>query len=279
MEDYSHFYALVQLIAGVNFAFILGDFMDKMMNSMLNAESLIEESICSFNKKWAIDKGTLDALKPIVKEDGSTNCKKVKELKERGASLYAQIYGMLSELKIYKQKIIGRKGFQALFLTVSFFSIFSLLLMALISTFHCWSIEVFSGIYCFLFICVLVYRVYRILSKKVLISSQENFKSIIEHLCIIFVAAIACFTNLKLPTLLYVSNSYSIFVKVMLIGLPFIAFITSGIYAITYYIIIKIKIRHISKQTEIDRDNIMRDSKVMLDFLNSFDKPEPSFGL
>lgn len=271
--NFSDFYTLVQLIAGVNFAFIIGRFLYKILDNAVAVDSLIDKSINEFNTQWAIDQTTLGQLQPVSVASGANNEQQIIDLKRKGETLFEKIKDSINKIREYQQDIRERKGFQALFLSVSIYSVCSLSLMAWITHSSNLYIALFGGIYSLLFLITLLYRIYRIFWKKVRDSQKENFCSLLGQVCIILLAIICVVIYSRLSIVNSMPDWYFEFLRIAFITIPFTALIVGFLYALGGYLCLQFKLVKLRRTTGKERKGIMSECDDILRVLNKLGPP------
>lgn len=128
------FTPLIQLVAGVNFAFILGNFIEKAFEHIFNPNDVIDNMDENSRHIISIDLESLNALEPMETKDGRTNKKDLEELKKQYRDLNESWDKNYGKWKEYVEKVGQNKGFKLLFLLSSLYSLVVLFVSCFI---HC----------------------------------------------------------------------------------------------------------------------------------------------
>ena len=124
-----NYYTVIQIITGVNFVFILSNFLQRTINDLFDVKSHLDANNKRYANKWLLDAETANSM-TIHDENGANNRAAIEKLSKKYkkiANIWSQWCGWLNGVN---EKMSSRLGFQTLFLLGSIYCVVDLLLMA-----------------------------------------------------------------------------------------------------------------------------------------------------
>lgn len=225
-----HFNTIIQLVAGVNFVFILSNFLDKTVNSLFGFKEHLDRGRFRYANKWLLDEETAKTLE-INTQDGHSNRQDLKKL----ALQYKRIANVWEKgcnwLEYVNNAAKSRLGFQTLFLIGSIYSICDLLLISLTeacpeSSNFLYSFIAISGlIYFAIEICIL----FCIIGGTVKDIQEENLRYAFIFIVLIILGFVAVLILDGYKLTQYITL-YTKYVKYMALVLPCIPCVVGILY-------------------------------------------------
>ena len=192
-NDMERFYTVIQLITGVNFVFILSNFLDKTINDLFNVDAHLESNNKRYANQWLLDSETVQTL-TFQNNRGENNG----EILNKLTTEYRKIAGIWTKgcnwLKKWNEKVSKRLGFQTLFLIGSIYCLCDLILMSYICTYpkeYLCEICLFALNLIFLVIISVVFI--KILIGKVVHVTEDNIQYSFWFFALICIVGLALF--------------------------------------------------------------------------------------
>lgn len=225
-----HFNTIIQLIAGVNFVFILSNFLEKTVDSLFGIKEHLSRGKSRYANKWLLDEETANTLE-ISTQDGRSNRNDLQELSKQ-YNVIAQLWNIGCDwLENVNNKAKSRLGFQTLFLLGSIFSISDLFLIAYLGAYpdKLDFIYVFSALISALYFVIEVILTIRILSGSISNIKGENLKFALWFLVLVILFFILTCILGKYSLTSFIVK-YKIYVEYLALGLPFLPCIIGVLY-------------------------------------------------
>lgn len=278
------FTPLIQLVAGVNFAFILGDFIKKAFNHIFDPNDVIDNMDEDSRHAISIDMESLNALEPIETKDDRTNIKDLEDLKNKYNDLNESWNNNCANLKGYVEKVSLNKGFKILFLLSSLYS----LLVLFVSCYrHCGVFQLsgtdnvfaIKASYAFFAIVTMVLCLiwsFRVFYGKVGDKPKE-YVTLIKSIIIALVVSVICGLFLKQNEFLYYSSDANAFNKILdviifftSILLPFMALLLSVGYMVYCRTRVRILLWIYNRIIKVKLCRFRKDKKRIEDYYDRF---------
>lgn len=276
MEMLTDFTALIQLIAGVNFAFILGDFLQKALAVLFSSKKILDAKDDELNQAMAADVSSVNTMLPIVTVDGKTSEGALTSLKESYKELNEEWTSKREEILERINKVRDVNGFDTLFLAASIYSVLDLLLIACGNSIDSWTFDVFVMSFnslTLLSFSVYIIRLWRFEAKKIV----NEGKWCIAWMLIVFVFS-ALFADINR---LCVARGLSflcpawlhfLFENLLCVVIPFLVIFSAICFVLFYEFLFNFQIdKSVREVTE--KQVKLRQKKSELDKFYSFFKP------
>lgn len=279
MGRLTDFTALIQLIAGVNFAFILGDFLKNALGVLFTSDVILDDKDKELNQSFAVDLDSVNTMVPIVTVDGMSS-------EETLISLKMSYEELNKDWTLKREKILNQikevkdiAGFDTLFLAASAYSVFDLLFIALGGSVDSWMLDVFIMLFNVLTLISFVFYVVRLCkfkAKKIVI---EGKWCLVWMLFVLMISVFLASINqlFVLYDLFFVCPMWmcSLLEVILCVVIPFLVLLSSILFVLFYEILFNFQIargvREITaKQVEL------REQKSNLDKSYSIFKPAKS---
>lgn len=245
MEFLFNFSALIQLVAAINFAYILCKFNERFDSVISNAGSYIQRSFEKISDKINLDTMSLKSKSASVQAEG-LNC----------AAFIDKLMKSLAKIEEYKKQketrvndvisvFVKKEGYCCLFLFLSLYTVLDLAIVAWISVCDNWNVSLFLYL---INLLSLVYSIYLFCYITFSKSRRSNRGSVIAFVCILVVSALLVWGNSKVqnptpmdPTCELMLSLISIFLPFFAIGFVSILLAVINMWAYTCSLIIRRK--------------------------------------
>lgn len=270
MSEFNYVIAFLQVLAGVNFAFILGDFLEKFLSNLLKTETVVANSANKFKNKWTLAEVSLKSLQPIESVSGGSTKFCIEEVRKKGTFIKAEIDRSNQKLFDFQERVKQQKGFQTLFLIVSLYCIVALGYLALNT--HCVNLHLCLWAICFTTGSVIQFLVetIKVLSGRFVSNTKENIKALLLQI-IFFIIAIV--VNVVINK---ISISNCVFCKIddiLFYGIfifPMMALLVGGGYALICYGLMAWKTKKTEKNNQNQIDDLLKDCDKLLEMQKLF---------
>lgn len=242
MDFLFNFSALIQLVAAINFAYILCKFNQQFDSVINNACSNIQKRFQSITDKINLDSVSLQS-KAADSQNAGFNC----------SAFIDKLSTSLNNIEQYKiekegvirniiKKFVNKEGYCGLFLFLSLYSILDLGLIAWISVTDNWNISFMLYV---ANVLSLIYALFLFIYSSVAKKQLSNGTSVVAFMCIILFSVLLTWLNAVFPTPARMPTRIEIVLSIISVVLPFLALgFVSGllmvvnVWAIFYSIII-----------------------------------------
>ncbi len=131
MEYLEHFTTFIQLMAGVNFAFIVVDFVKQALEILFSSKELLIDKYKIRNTEIVTDLESIKAMAPIYTPEGLSNEEALNSLRENYINFSWQWRKECRIMKVYIESIKNTPGFRVLFLFTSIYSVLALIFIGI----------------------------------------------------------------------------------------------------------------------------------------------------
>ena len=131
MEYLEHFTTFIQLMAGVNFAFIVVDFVKQALEILFSSKEFLIDKYKIRNAEIVTDLESIKAMAPIRTPDGLSNEESLSRLKQNYIDFSWQWRKECRITKVYIESIKNTPGFRVLFLFTSIYSVLALIFIGI----------------------------------------------------------------------------------------------------------------------------------------------------
>lgn len=178
------FYTIIQIITGVNFVFILSNFLHKTIDELFDVKSHLNANNKRYANKWLLNAETVSSL-TFHNERGENNGEAVQKLSNDYQRIASTWTSWCNWLIGFNDRVSQKLGFQALFLVGSMYCIADLLFMALVCKHPDSTMCTVQSLgFNVLFIFVLAKVIYRILYEKINNVKEENLQRSFWFFCL-----------------------------------------------------------------------------------------------
>lgn len=220
MEFLYNFSALIQLVAAINFAYIVCKFNEKFDSVISNAGSNIQKSFDKISAKINLDTMTLKSKSASVQAEG-LDC----------TAFIGKLTNSLTDIESFKNQkqtqiqnvisiFVNKEGYCSLFLFLSLYTVIDLGLVAWISVSDNWNVSLFLYIDNLL---SLIYSICLFAYSTFASGKQSNKASIIAFVCILLISAIFVWINSKVQNIIPMNPAWEFSLSLISIVLPFLA--------------------------------------------------------
>lgn len=220
MEFLFNFSALIQLVAAINFAYILCQFNKRFDNVISNAGDYIQRSFDKISDKINLDMMSLKS-KLALSQAGGLNC----------AAFIDKLTNSLSEIKHYKEQknvqiknvislFVNKEGYGCLFFFLSLYSVLDLAIIAWISVSDNWNISLFLYL---VNLFSLIYSLFLFCRSTFSNVKHTNKGSLIAFVSIVIVSVLLVWGNSNVTDPTPMSDKGEFLLSLISIGLPFFA--------------------------------------------------------
>lgn len=258
MEFLFNFSALIQLVAAINFAYILCKFNERFDNVISNSSGYIQRSFERISAKIELDTMTLKSKSASVQAEGldctafidrlTKSLDDIDDYKERKKE---QIEGVI---KLF----VNKEGYGSLFLFLSLYTVLDLGIIAWISVGDNWNISLFLYI---VNILSLFYAIFQFVYSTISSARISNRTSIVAFVCIIIISSLLVWANSKVQNPTPMSSTCELVFSLISIGLPFLAIGLVSILLTSVNLWAFVYAQIIRKRTKNQRDKVKKELK------------------
>lgn len=220
MEFLFNFSALIQLVAAINFAYILCQFNKRFDSVISNAGDYIQRSFDKISAKINLDMMSLKSKSESSQAEG-LNC----------TAFIEKLKNSLTEIEQYKKQendrinnvlsvFVNKEGYGCLFLFLSLYSVLDLAIIAWISVSDNWNISLFLYL---VNLFSLSYSVYLFCCSTFSNVKHTNKGSLIAFVSIVIVSALLVWGNSNVTNPIPMSYTSEFLLSLISIGLPLFA--------------------------------------------------------
>ena len=269
MDYLKFFVTYIQLMAGINFAFIIGDFVKKALIVLFDSEGLLDSKYKATNEQIAADQSSINAMTILKKPDGATNEEDLNRFKDDYETLSKQWEDRYNELKEELKKIQSARGFSILFLFSSIYSVFLLLIIAILQSIeYNWHMELFMCVFNVCSMGIMMVYMVKVYRQQIERISKESLSCIRWFAYALLVSGFVVFCNWRFVAhdiiwcspISWMCNC----INVLCILIPTLPLLFSSIYIVVNDIRAKKNIRQLSndfqaKFEELHTEKVSKD--------------------
>lgn len=247
-SDLEKFTPAIQLMAGVNFAYIMASLIGKLTDIFSNAIKKIDAKSNKLHSEIHVDIESLKAFKPLTDSDGKTNSGHIAKLQKAYEDCSEKWDNKAKELTDYYESHKNFYGFQIICLFVSLYCIVDLILIGYASVYR---MRLCSELYAYNWVSLIAIAIY-----TVRILKHPRKEDVDDRRKCVYIKGLVIAVSLVWAAILNHLNIGRFWLQglneCLSVVIPFLPFVIGSLYVLFIDKYLECKMRHLEK--EISRD-------------------------